>query len=136
MKNTGAPSQIEFEAMLRRQYGKRVFIHRVTDSKEVTGMNKRAAFTKAQPSDYVITADGQMFYAEVKSTTKDRWSLSKIEKGQRAACVQQIAAGGTYWLYIHFVVPNEWYRVPGEYLLAAKEKSWSRDDLKGQRIRS
>lgn len=136
IKNTGVASQTNFEGLFI-PYGKRAFIHRVTDTKEIVGMNKRVGiFTKPQPSDYIVTVRDFMFYAEVKSTHQARFPRKKFtdRKGQHAAMVQQIAAGGSYLLFIHFVRTNNWYIMPGADFLKSPAKSWSEDDLAAYRI--
>jgi len=82
VKNTGTDSEDDFELRIKRAYGKRAFIYRVTDSKEVRGRSGKAAFTKAQPSDYIVTIEGKMFYAEVKSSNNKTWVLREDNKWQ------------------------------------------------------
>lgn len=135
MKNTGKPSQTLFESRLTQRYGKRCFVHRVTDAAEVTGMNSRSSgrtkvvIVKEQPSDFIVTVEGTTFYAEVKSTTGGRWSRSKIEPGQFKAMTRQVAAGGPYWIYIHFITEDKWGFISGREFLESTKKSWSYDDL-------
>ena len=132
MKNTGSPSQDQFVADLERKHGKRVHIHRFTDSAEVHGLNKgRRMVVKKQPADFLVTLDGEMFYAEIKSTVKDRISRDCLETGQYAACLRQIAAGGKYYVFVHFIKHSAWYRLPGHLFTQSPPtvKSWSINDL-------
>lgn len=131
-KNTGKPSQVLFEALFL-PYGKRAFLHRITDSAEVRGMNG-AGFTKKQPADYIVTFDGDTHFAEVKSTVGARFKRSQIESGQEAAAKQQIAAGGHYFFYVHAKAIGQWFRVPGDFVLNSAKASWSWLDLKGFRF--
>lgn len=132
MKNTGKPSQTQFEDMLRAKHGKLVYIHRMTDAAEVRGLNKgKFSLVKAQPSDYLITINGEMAYAEVKSTVGRRISRSCLEAGQLAACRQQLAAKGRYYVFVHFLGSGLWYRLPGSLFIESPPttKSWTEHDL-------
>lgn len=132
MKNTGKPSQQQFEDLLHAKYGKLVFIHRITDAAEVRGMNNnKFARVKKQPSDYLLTINGEMQYAEVKSTHGTRISRSCLESGQYAACKQQLAAKGRYDVFVHALRTGRWYRLPGTLFINSPPttKSWSFDDL-------
>src|SRR5262245_53215631 len=116
-RNTGQPSQTIFEAMMTARFGTKVFVHRITDAAEVHGMNKRAVIVKEQPSDYIVTANGDMHYAEVKSTTDDRFKKSLIRKGQLIAARKQVAARGGYFFYVHALSISRWFKLPASLIL-------------------
>lgn len=125
MKNAGTNSEETFELNLKRMYGKRVFIYRVTDSKEVRGLSKsKTAFTKAQPSDYIITEDGRMYYAEVKSSqNKTSFPFGNISKIQWVSSKRQAMAQGNYFFFLHNLNTNLWYKVPAQILHDYKTRS-------------
>jgi penicillin-binding protein-related factor A (putative recombinase) len=122
-KNTGTPSQDEFEARIAL-LGKKAYLHKITDTKEVRGLTKTKAWTKAQPSDYILTVNGAMHYAEVKSTTDPLcFRKSNITTDQLAAARQQLAAGGQYWFYIHRLLDGAWFKVPASlFVLPNKDR--------------
>lgn len=131
VKNTGTSSEDEFELILRRAYGKKVFIYRVTDSKEVRGRsNSKTAFTKAQPSDYIVTEDGRMYYAEVKSSNnKTSFPFSQISTVQWGSSKRQYIAGGCYFFFLHNVNTNNWYKVPAFAFHNHDRKSFKWEEL-------
>ncbi|KGM36103.1 hypothetical protein P409_00180 [Inquilinus limosus MP06] len=107
--------------------GKAAHVHRITDTAEVRGLNK-TGFTKEQPSDFIVTENGVMYYAEVKSSSNPTsFPLSQIERGQRSAMIKQTAAGGLYFLFIHCLTKNIWFKVPAGVVLNAPKASlpWS-----------
>lgn len=120
--NTGNESEKIFELNLKRQHGKRVFIYRVTDSKEIRGLNKSKRIkTKAQPSDYVITEEGEMYYAEVKSSkNKTSFPFGNISDEQWRASKRQYMAFGVYYFFLHNLNTNLWYKLPAEILHETK----------------
>ena len=125
-KNTGKPSEEIFDTHFLR-LGKRAYVHKFTDASEVTGMNRGRVGSgfvnvKAQPADRLVVLDGQMFFAEVKSSTAlhDRFDFKLLKKGQNAAGAQAIAAGGAYWIYYHHIATGEWFRF--EYAWVAQFK--------------
>lgn len=89
----------------------------------------KAGFTKPQPADYLVTLDGDTYYAEVKSTeNKTSFPFSLIRPNQWAAAAQQRAAGGLYFFYVKNLNTGDWHRVPGDVFLdhkAARSMKWS-----------
>lgn len=130
----GTSAQDEFEGRIKHRYGKAAFIHRVTDTAEVRGMTKnKKVFTKQQPSDFIVTIAGDMFYAEVKTTNKERFSFSAIGVGQWQAATQQVTAGGKYFFYVRSELLEKWFKVPASFVLgldADGKKSFTWDDVK------
>lgn len=115
--NTGKSSEQQFEHAFHK-LGKRAFVFRLPDSKETYGRTSQVGAVRAQPSDYIVTEDGEMYYAEVKSTTdKNKFTLSQLQRGQKHAMRRQSLAGGEYFLFIHRKDTDEWYKVPGHKLL-------------------
>ena len=131
MTNTGKVSEAIFEGFFLK-LGKRAFVHRVTDAAEVRGRSQGLnIIVKKQPSDYIVTANGEMFYAEVKSTEdKTAFRKSQIEDGQWVAAVKQTAAGGDYFFFVHALKSNLWYCIPAAHLIKSEAKSWKWEELK------
>ena len=128
MKNTGKPSEKLFEAFLDR-LGKRACYFRLVDASEITGRTGKVAVSaRAQPSDYMVTMDGETFYAEVKSTvSKTSFPFSMIKPAQFAAGTRVTAAGGIYKIFIHRLDTDTWYVIPFRRVLETKRSSipWS-----------
>jgi penicillin-binding protein-related factor A (putative recombinase) len=133
-KNSGKPSESDFEDILSR-LGKRAYCYRIVDAAEVRGRTGRIGFIRPAPSDYIVTIDGQTSYSEVKSTTDtSAFRFSLLRTKQSAAAVQIVAAGGDYFVYVHSLVQNRWYRIPYQTILGVKATgkasiNWS--DLQG-----
>ena len=129
-KNSGKSSEQDFEDILCVAHGKRVHIHRITDTAEVRGMNRGRGRTKKQPSDYIVTEDGATYYAEVKSShEKTSFPLKNIDPFQKGSARQVLAAGGKYFFFIHNLNNNQWFRVPAETVLNAERRSLRWDSL-------
>lgn len=127
MKNTGKPSEEEFDKAWAR-LGKRAHVFKFVDSAAATGLNGRKTNTGNQPSDRLLTFEGQTIYAEIKSTVDERnfpFSLLRTTQGAYAAGV--IAAGGTYDVFVHALAYGRWYRVP--YALIRDTKAAGRASL-------
>lgn len=132
MKNTGAPSEQQFEDLMLATYGKRVYCYRIPDAKDAYGLNGHAVITEPRPSDYIVTANGDMFYAEVKSTVSKTHAVFKLRKGQTAAITRQIAAGGKYFVFVHSIHHGKWYKLPFHEFKTVP--TWSWNDLAKYRI--
>ena len=119
-RNTGKPSEAFFEEVLTR-LGKRAYFHRIADAAEVRGRTGRIGFTRPAPSDYIVTIDGKTSYSEVKSSTDLKaFRFSLLRSTQSAAAVQVIGAGGEYYVYIHSLSYDRWYRIPYQVIQAVK----------------
>ena len=125
MKNTGKTSQEIFELKMRVRHGKLCFVYRLQDAGELTGLNrglskKKSGFvaTKKNASDYIVTENGVMYYCEVKSSQNaTSFPFANFEEGQWQAMRQQRAANGLYWIFIHNLNTDFWYRVPSTLVL-------------------
>lgn len=89
------------------------------DTREAMGANKsRRVFTKGRPSDYLVTAKGLTFFAEVKSTENDvSFNLNNVEMSQWQAAIRSVAAGGHYFFFIRCEATGRWYQVPAVVLV-------------------
>ena len=128
LKNTGKSSEQLFEDFYKKRWGRKVFIHRVTDSAEVNGRHKgrTKAVVKAQPSDFICTVNGEMEYAEVKSSNnKTSFPFGSISRVQLGSAKLQKMAGGNYFFYLHNKVADMWYRVEGETILTIQAQGKS-----------
>lgn len=121
-RNTGKASEELFEDYFKAQ-GKIAFCYRIEDASDLHGRNKKLVMTTKKPSDWVVTENGSMYYAEVKSTTnKTSFPFTMISKNQWATARRQIAAGGSYFFFIHDLTKDNWYKVPAEILLNVTDR--------------
>jgi len=138
MRNDGSSSEDEFVKRWQDAYGKEVFVKKFTDTKSIRKVSN-GPFSQqapATPADFIVTVKGEMFYAEVKScSNKTSFPFSQFTKSQRAAMLQQKAAGGCYIVYIHNMNTNEWFKVSGPVLLELEktQKSIKWSELAGTR---
>lgn len=125
-RNTGTGSEKIFEDQLLKHHGTKVYAYRFEDAKETRGLNGgKAVLVSPRPADYVVTINGVMFYAEVKSSTNARNATFKLRPGQKAAMRRQIAAGGEYRIYFHCIPRDEWYCIPANDLLDRDRMSFT-----------
>lgn len=121
IKNNGEASQNLFEKILEQAYGKEVFIERLPDTKSIKGLMKKG-FIQGRPSDYLVTIKGDMHYAEVKSSENaTSFPFGNIAPEQWRAMKRQRAAGGKYYIYIHHLLTDLWYKVECRQILAVEE---------------
>ena len=130
--NTGKPSQKIFEDILESM-GKRAWFHRLTDSAEVNsrvrGPHKVAV--KSQPCDYIVVLDGEVFFAEVKSTGDPGGAGLNLKRPSQVAFSRRIeAAGGKYYYFIHNLVADRWYRVTASEFTT--KQGWDSLELRGK----
>lgn len=80
------------------------------------GLNKgRKVGTFPLPADYIVGRDGELFYAEVKSTTDpSRFKYTNIQPGQRQAASISAKIGTPYWFFIHNLSKDEWFTLSGK----------------------
>ena len=142
MKNDGTAAQLDFEERMA-SFGKDVVIHRITDTKEVSAMraartgrrfSESMVTTKAQPADYfVVQKHIGGYYAEVKSTEKDRFAFSMLRPEQWSMGVRaSVAHEAAYFVFVRHEPTERWWRIPFRYIRewdAQKKKSVSFQDL-------
>jgi penicillin-binding protein-related factor A (putative recombinase) len=94
------------------------------DASEIKGRTgKVATSARSQPSDYILTMDGITSYCEVKSTgNKTSFPFNLLRPSQTGPAKQILAAGGQYWIYVHALALNRWFRIPYDAILAAKNE--------------
>jgi penicillin-binding protein-related factor A (putative recombinase) len=128
MKHVWKDAEDEFVSFFA-PFGKRAAVERLTDTAYVrgaTGLKK--SIKDAQPADFVVTWDGMMFYAEVKSTAHEpSFRLSMISKNQWRAARKAITAGGQYLFIIRRESTGEWYVINAAFLIDhdAMSVKWS-----------
>lgn len=130
-KNTGVDAEDEFETYWQ-QRGKSFWCYRVEDYKELYGRNQGPVKTRAKPSDYIVVSGPQTFFAEVKSTSKNRLQFSALRVTQHGFAKLITRAGGTYFVFIKNMSNGDWFRVPYEVIeqwAAEGKKSATWDDL-------
>ncbi len=95
---------------------KRAFAHRLVDTKAARNL------VENQPSDYIVTANGHMWYAEVKLCSEMvSFPFANIRKGQLRAMTLQLRAGGEYFVHIKSSYMNRWYHIPAALILDTLE---------------
>jgi penicillin-binding protein-related factor A (putative recombinase) len=119
----------DFEAFFSDK-GKGAAVFRLTDTAAAKATGGKSAFVAAQPADYICTVEGQMFFAEVKSTQDANvFKFGNIQKGQIAASRRQIAAGGHYFFFVKAEQYDQWYCIPAVIvhttLRQKKSMTWS-----------
>ena len=120
--NDGMTSEDIFDAHWTLK-GKAAANYSFTDTRKLRGAGGKG-FANARPSDRIVTFNGEMFFAEVKSTqNKTSFPYSNIEPSQMGWARRITAAGGLYFFFIHALVPNQWFRVPAEYVLTSDKRS-------------
>lgn len=108
-RNDGTEAQ---DAFVKTVMAKpRTWVERFRDAKDLRGINGgRPVGDFAKPSDFLVTENGSLHYAEVKSTQNPRrFRFSQIEDGQRSAALKQAAIGGPYKFYIFSYGTSKWY---------------------------
>jgi penicillin-binding protein-related factor A (putative recombinase) len=134
MRNTGKPSEEEFEEYFK-SFGKRAYVHRFVDAAEIKGRTGKVGEARPAPADYLVTVDGETFYAEVKSTEHEtRFAFSLLRTVQSAIAKQVLAAGGDYCLYIHSLHLNQWFKVPYSQVKSSPKKSLTWEELLPWRV--
>lgn len=109
---TWKQAEKDFEAHFSK-WGKRAFVFRLTDTAAAKAIAGKKAFVAAQPSDYLVVVDGEVLFAEVKSTVDtNSFHFSNIRKAQIAASRRITAAGGTYLFFVKSEELDRWFAVP------------------------
>lgn len=129
-KHVWMDAQKDFESVW---VGKHNWCYAFEDSREAMGLGKsRRIFTKGRPSDYLVTANGLTFFAEVKSSQdKVSFNLNNVEESQWKAAIQSVAAGGLYFFFVRCEMNGKWFQVPAAVFVEQRKtkKSIKWDDL-------
>ncbi len=111
-KSKWRQAEHDFEDSFDR-YGKQAWCFRLSDTAAAKAIAGNKAFTVAQPSDYIVVVNGQVIFAEVKSTVdKTTFHFSNLRKTQVAASRRITAAGGTYLFFVKSEELEQWYAIP------------------------
>lgn len=112
-KNDGSSSQKEFIAKMEAQPKTKVFRNR--DMKDMMVLNKgKRVGTFPLPADYTVARQGELFYAEVKSTgSTTSFPYGNIEAGQRSAAIMCAACGAPYFFFIQRMSDRKWFQLSG-----------------------
>lgn len=123
MKNTGKGAEQIFDDSWAR-LGKQAFVFKFSDTAELRGLNKgKSLIARAQPSDRLLVYKGETYFAEIKSTIDpDRFKFSLLRSSQGFAAAAALAAGGAYYVFIHNMDQDRWYRLPYEAIQQAKAR--------------
>jgi penicillin-binding protein-related factor A (putative recombinase) len=115
-------AQDEFESFFK---GKSSFVYQFEDTREAMGISRsKRVFTKARPSDYLVTSDGVTFFAEVKSNSDAvSFALSGIQIGQWNCCRRVVAAKGGYFFFIRNENDGQWYRIPAIFFVTLQDSN-------------
>lgn len=120
-KNSGKGSEHLFEGALN-SLGKRAYYCRLVDAAEVYGRVGKKGNIRPQPSDYIVTIDGHTTYAEVKSTHDvSAFRFSLLRTKQSAAAKQIVGAGGDYFVYVHRIPTDQWFRIPYQRIIQVQD---------------
>lgn len=76
------------------------------------------------PSDLIVTENGETYYAEVKSTANTRGITSPLFETQRGDRKRILAAGGKYYYFIYSITLYSWYKVPAQIIAESASRSW------------
>jgi penicillin-binding protein-related factor A (putative recombinase) len=135
MKHIWKDAEEEFVSFFA-PFGKHAYVQRLSDTAFVRGTSGRSAsFKDAQPSDFIVTWLGNMFYAEVKSTINEpSFPFSMIKKPQWAAAKQAVAAKGGYYFWIKRETASQWYVVPARIFIEHDAKSIRWDALETYKL--
>ena len=87
-----------------------------------------------QPSDLLVTDDGETFYAEVKCTDNPFGITQSLVKQQAGSRKRILRARGAYVYYIYSSARKEWYEIPGEYFELTPKGTIYWDNLSNYKI--
>lgn len=111
-KNDGKEAERAFLDRIRSKGG--TVVERFWDAADLRGINGgRAVGDFPKPSDFLVTQEGQIHYAEVKSThNPKRFPFADIRPAQRSAALRQVSVGGAYIFYLFSYALGEWFVMP------------------------
>lgn len=120
MKNDGNDADSAFVARINAMPN--TIVQRFYDQSDLRGLNGgRAVGDFAKPSDYIITLNGRVSYAEVKSIQGHvSFPFGNIEGGQRSAALRHAAvgAGDCFVFYIFSFGTSRWYTMSADEFAA------------------
>lgn len=125
MSNNGKLSEELFEKKILKE-DQDAYVYRFEDHAKLNyGKLITKRIVPSKPSDYLVTQFGHTFYAEVKSTINARFPFANLKRGQWRSGTKQLKAKGEYFVFIHFLTSNSWYKVPFNLFLETKRKSFT-----------
>lgn len=118
-KNDGGAAEEAFLNAMRKRPG--VVVERFWDQSDLRGRNGgRAVGDYPKPSDFLVTQNAQIEYAEVKSVqSATSFPFSNIERGQRSAALRQAMVGGPYNFYIFSFGLGSWFKMSAQFFSEA-----------------
>ena len=126
--NLGDKAQDDFEAFWPK-LGKRGYLYRFRDQKDLWRLNNGATRQYELPADYIGSAYGFTAFYEVKGTGNAQgFAISGIKRSQKQAAAQVHPAGGLYFFAIraYALCVNSWFLVPGQDLINRRGRvAWS-----------
>ena len=122
----GTEFQREFEARWDRNFGKRGWCIRFTDSADLYGRNNnRVVNTDTAPADFLAGQHGWIGLVECKATTGN-FTRSMIRRPQIIAATRSVAAGTPYYFAVKNMNTKKVYFVPASYVMNQGNKlDWS-----------
>ena len=76
------------------------------------------------PSDFMITDNGDTYYAEVKHTENTTYITSSLLSEQKMFRDRILKAGGKYIYYIYADNIHQWYAIPGQVFKDRSNVKW------------
>lgn len=76
------------------------------------------------PSDFVITDNGETFYAEVKHTENPQGVTRALFEKQRVFRDRILMAQGDYRYFVYSNNVHQWYCIPGEVIRDNPNSKW------------
>jgi hypothetical protein len=121
VKNDGKDAQRAFLAIMGARPN--TVVERFYDQSDLRGLNKgRAVGDFPKPSDFLVTEDRNIHYAEVKSVQGAvSFPFGNIERGQSSAALRQARVGGDYRFYLFSYGLGKWFIMPATTYTAALE---------------
>lgn len=122
-------AEIDFAAHWK-QYGKKAWVHRFSDTAQAKALNGKDAIAPSQPSDFLVSHEGHTFLAEVKhSADPVSFPHSAIRQHQMNCAKMAVAAGGGYFFFLKSKFHGKWFRIPAEVVTKALAKSTKWSDI-------
>lgn len=133
MRNTGKGSEGLVDAAFTKGGA---FVFRFKDAADLVGLNGgRRLKCYPQPADFLITHQGDTFFAETKSTSDPtRFSFSMLQPEQKKTGIKMTRASGKYFVFVHRLPTGTWYRLPYGYIMLSETEGkrslrWDELDL-------